>query len=97
MRVLRQCRRLALYLSIPSESPFTWLVFEGRFAHLMVLPVRRRIHCGMGRFCFCALASLTFVRKVLWDYRCVSDLMVDSERRWRDVQASWLSRCFSYV
>ncbi len=33
----------------------------------MVLPVRRRIHCGIGRFCFCALASFCFVRKDLWD------------------------------
>ena len=33
----------------------------------MVLPVRRRIHCGMGRFCFWALASFCFVRKDLWD------------------------------
>ena len=34
----------------------------------MVLPVRRRIHCGIGRFCFCALASFCFVRNDLWDY-----------------------------
>lgn len=34
--------------------------------YLMVLPVRRRIHWGMGRFCFCALASFCLVRKVLW-------------------------------
>ena len=33
----------------------------------MVLPVLSLIHCGIGRFCFCALASLTFVLKVLWD------------------------------
>lgn len=32
----------------------------------MVLPVLRRIHCGIGRFCFCALASFCFVRKDLW-------------------------------
>ncbi len=32
----------------------------------MVLPVRSRIHCGMGRFCFWALASFCFVRKDLW-------------------------------
>ena len=34
----------------------------------MVLPVLRRIHWGMGRFCFCALASFTLVRKDFWDY-----------------------------
>jgi len=37
-------------------------------SYLMVLPVRRRIHCGIGRFCFCALASFCFVRKDLWLY-----------------------------
>ncbi len=35
-------------------------------AYLMVLPVLRRIHWGIGRFCFCALASFCFTRKVLW-------------------------------
>ena len=33
----------------------------------IVLPVRRRIHCGIGRFCFCAFASFCFVRNDLWD------------------------------
>jgi hypothetical protein len=37
----------------------------GKKAYLMVLPVRRRIHCGIGRFCFWALASLTLVRNDL--------------------------------
>lgn len=32
----------------------------------MVLPVRRRIHWGIGLFCFWALASFCFVRKDLW-------------------------------
>lgn len=32
----------------------------------MVLPVRSLIHCGTGRFCFCAFASFCLVRKVLW-------------------------------
>lgn len=32
----------------------------------MVLSVRRRIHWGMGRFCFFALASFCLVRKDLW-------------------------------
>lgn len=35
-------------------------------SYLMVLPVLRRIHCGIGRFCFCALASFCLVRKDLW-------------------------------
>lgn len=35
-------------------------------SYLMVLPVRRRIHWGIGRFCFCAFASFCLVRKVLW-------------------------------
>lgn len=34
----------------------------------MVLPVLKRIHCGIGRFCFCALASFCLVRKDLWLY-----------------------------
>lgn len=32
----------------------------------MVLPVRRRIHWGIGLFCFWALASFCLTRKVLW-------------------------------
>ena len=35
-------------------------------AHRMVLPVRMRIHCGMGRFCFSFFASVFFVLKLLW-------------------------------
>jgi hypothetical protein len=35
-------------------------------SYLMVLPVLNRIHWGMGLFCFWALASFCFVRKVLW-------------------------------
>jgi len=35
--------------------------------YLMVLPVLRRIHWGMGRFCFCARASFCLVRNDLWD------------------------------
>ena len=34
--------------------------------YLMVFPVLNRIHCGIGLFCFCALASFCFVRKDLW-------------------------------
>jgi hypothetical protein len=33
--------------------------------HRMRLPVRMRIHCGIGRFCFSFLASVFFVLKVL--------------------------------
>lgn len=40
---------------------------SGRKTYLMVLPVRRRIHCGIGRFCFCFLARICLVRKVLWE------------------------------
>ena len=38
-------------------------------SYLMVLPVLNLIHCGIGRFCFCAFASFTFVRNDLWDCR----------------------------
>lgn len=33
----------------------------------MVLPVRMRIHWGMGRFCFCFLPRIFLILKVLWD------------------------------
>lgn len=36
-------------------------------SYLMVLPVRSRIHWGMGLFCFCARASFCLVRKDLCD------------------------------
>jgi hypothetical protein len=36
-------------------------------SYLMVLLVLRRIHWGMGRFCFCARASFCLVRKDFWD------------------------------
>ena len=35
-------------------------------SYRIVLPVRRRIHCGIGRFCFAALASFFLVRNDLW-------------------------------
>lgn len=41
-------------------------VRSGRCAYRMVLPVRRRIHWGIGRFCFWALASFCLVRNDLW-------------------------------
>ena len=34
---------------------------------MILLSVRRRIHCGVGRFCFCFFASVRFVAKVLCD------------------------------
>ena len=34
-------------------------------AYRIVLPVRNRIHCGIGRFDFCFLARIFFTRKVL--------------------------------
>jgi hypothetical protein len=39
---------------------------DGGASYLMVLLVLRRIHWGMGRFCFCALASFCLVRKDFW-------------------------------
>jgi hypothetical protein len=39
-----------------------------RSMYLMVLPVLNRIHCGMGLFCFWALASFCLVRNDLWLY-----------------------------
>jgi hypothetical protein len=56
---------------IPRLSVCRFVVYKAariavQEAYLMVLPVRRRIHWGMGRFCFCALASFILVRKDLW-------------------------------
>jgi len=42
----------------------------GLGAHRMVLPVRMRIHWGMGLFCFCFLPRIFFVLKVFWDGCC---------------------------
>jgi len=39
----------------------------GLQTHLMVLPVRMRIHWGMGRFCFCFLPRIFLILKVFWD------------------------------
>lgn len=41
-------------------------IFSWGQSYRMVLSVRRRIHWGIGRFCFFALASFCFVRKDLW-------------------------------
>lgn len=48
----------------PSLVRRQWRRFE---LYLIVLSVRRRIHCGIGRFCFCFLARMRLVRKVLCD------------------------------
>lgn len=52
----------------PCTHPGKMWCFISSRTYLIVLPVRRRIHCGIGRFCFCALASFCFVRKDLWLY-----------------------------
>ena len=36
-------------------------------AHRMVLSVRSRIHCGIGRFCFCFLPKMRLILKDLCD------------------------------
>jgi hypothetical protein len=43
--------------------------------YLIVLFVLRRIHWGMGRFCFCARASFCLVRKDFW---LCSDCQINS-------------------
>lgn len=55
----------------PLHSPSSSSVQSGISgpAYLMVLPVFRRIHWGMGLFCFWALASFCLVRNDLWDCR----------------------------
>lgn len=35
--------------------------------HLMVLPVRIRTHCGIGRFCFIFFERIFLILKVLWE------------------------------
>lgn len=70
-RVLRQCLLLALYLrplhQYTAHSVQPHLSLFVAMPYLMVLPVLSLIHCGMGRFCFCAFASFCFVRNDLWD------------------------------
>lgn len=39
----------------------------GRARYLILLPVFMRIHCGMGRFCFCFLARKRLILNVLCD------------------------------
>ena len=55
----------------PSDRATTGvcLAVTAQSSYLILLLVRRRIHCGSGRFCFCALASFCFVRKDLWLWR----------------------------
>ena len=40
---------------------------EGSEPDLILLFVRNRIHCGIGRFCFAFFASTRFILKVFWD------------------------------
>jgi len=35
--------------------------------YLILFPVRKRIHCGIGRFCFATCASFFLMMVVLWD------------------------------
>lgn len=71
--------------SFPSRS----LAATRHGTYLMVLPVRRRIHCGMGRFCFCAFASLVFVRKDLWLYSSAISIISHGMLRKSAIPASW--------
>jgi hypothetical protein len=59
-------------ISVHSASSFPFQSGVSRRAYLMVLSVFRRIHWGMGLFCFWALASFCLVRNDLWDCRNVS-------------------------
>lgn len=54
----------------------------------MVLPVLSLIHCGIGRFCFCAFASFCFVRNDLWDYGQRVSIVVSTCRTFCDIPAS---------
>ena len=36
-------------------------------AHLILLSVLKRIHCGMGLFCLAFLANFLLMRNVFWD------------------------------
>lgn len=65
---LQERREIALCLPSPPRA--------GLVSYLMVLPVLRRIHWGIGRFCFCALASFCLVRKVLLLYCTLSSAPV---------------------
>ena len=38
-----------------------------RDVHLILLSVRKRIHCGMGRFCLAFFASFCLIRNVFWE------------------------------
>lgn len=68
------CCTHGIYAGFPSlrqmarlhKTQYGLLRFSRGQSYRMVLSVRRRIHWGMGRFCFFALASFCFVRKDLW-------------------------------
>ena len=52
-----------------ADNHGTALVFtrNGAEAYLILLFVRNRIHCGMGRFCFAFFASTRLILNVFWD------------------------------
>ena len=64
-------------LCLHTESSRTWRTDnhgaavvstrKGAEAHLILLFVRNRIHCGMGRFCFAFFASTRLILNVFWD------------------------------
>ena len=56
-----------MILAQAGKSPHSTQARAHNGTYRIVLPVLSRIHCGMGRFCFCAFASFCFVRKDLWD------------------------------
>src|SRR5688572_16571702 len=57
----------------------------GRRTYRMVLSVRRRIHCGIGRFWRCFFARIFFTLNDLWDgYTHDNDDEDDEQCRQRD-------------
>lgn len=61
----RQWRRLALYLYKEiNRLEVAWINID--MSYLMVLSVLRRIHWGIGLFCFSFLASFFLIFRVLW-------------------------------
>lgn len=95
-----QLRRLALYLISPSNfgkvsddivanamrvflfatSPPSW----AQCTHRILESVRKRIHCGIGLFCFLALPRMRLVLKLLW-LGC-SKVQIGGEARLRRVR-----------
>lgn len=58
----------------------------------MVLSVRRRIHCGMGLFCFCFLPRMRLILKDLWDGCGDAKRRTPGERSARVMTADTTSR-----